>query len=96
MKLKQFVIETMKDLDDAIKESSSVVGIRGTVHFDVAVVASEDVGVDGGVQVIGFAKANTNASISNQTTTRLQFEMQTKKAINPSQSNPYNPKKTNL
>lgn len=28
-----------------------------------------------------------------QTTTRLQFDIQTKKAISPNQSNPYNPKK---
>lgn len=83
----------MKDLDEAINESASVIGIRGTVHFDVAVVASEDAGVDGGVQVLGFVKGDIKANVSNQTTTRLQFDIQTKKAINPSQSNPYNPVK---
>lgn len=93
MKLKKFVIETMKDLDDAIKESSSVIGIRGTVHFDLAVTANEEAGINGGIQVFGIGKANSNASISNQVVTRLQFDIQTKKAINPDQSNPYNPKK---
>lgn len=93
MKLKKFIIETMKDIDDSIKESPSVIGIRGTVHFDVAVIANEEAGINGGIQVIGIAKANSNASISNQIVTRLQFDMQTKRAINPSQSNPYNPKK---
>lgn len=93
MNLKRFITETMKDIDEAIQDSPSVIGVRGTVHFDVAVVANENLGVDGGVQVIGVAKGNVDASISNQTTTRLQFDMQTKKAINPSQSNPYNPAK---
>jgi len=93
MKLKKFVVETMKDLDDSIKESSSVIGIRGTVHFDVAVIANEETGINGGIQVIGIAKASSNTSISNQTVTRLQFDIQTKRAINPNQSNPYNPKK---
>ena len=83
----------MEDIDDAVKESPSIIGIRGTVHFDVAVIANKDVGVDGGVQVIGFAKGNVKANILNQTATRLQFDVQTKRAINPSQTHPYNPKK---
>jgi len=93
MKLKTFIKETMKDIDEAITESPSVIGVRGTVHFDVAVIANENLGVEGGVQVVGLVKGNTNASISNQTVTRLQFDMQTKKAISPSQKNPYNPAK---
>lgn len=93
MNLKKFISETMKDIDVAIKESKSVIGVRGTVHFDVAVIANENLGVDGGVQVVGIAKGNIGANISNQTTTRIQFDIQTKKAINPSQSNPYNPSK---
>lgn len=93
MKLKNFIKETVKDLDEAITESPSVIGVRGTIHFDVAVIANENLGVDGGIQVVGLIKGSTNANISNQTTTRLQFDIQTKKAINPSQSNPYNPAK---
>lgn len=96
MNLKKFVKQTMKELDEAIQESPSVIGIRGTIHFDVAVVANENLGVEGGVQVVGFVKGNTNANISNQTTTRLQFDIQTKMAINPSQASPYNPKKNKL
>lgn len=85
MNLKKFITETMKDLDGAVQESPSVIGVRGTVHFDVAVVANENLGVEGGVQVVGIAKGKAEAGISNQTTTRLQFDLQTKKAINPSQ-----------
>lgn len=93
MNLKKFIFETMKDIDEAIDESSSIAGVRGTVHFDVAVIANENLGAEGGVQVIGVVKGNASANISNQTTTRLQFDMQTRKAINPAQSNPYNPRK---
>lgn len=93
MNLKQFVLQTMKDLDEAIQSSPSVIGVRGTVHFDVAVVANEDIGVDGGIQVIGIGKASAKANLANQTSTRLQFDMQTKKAISPNQFGPYNPSK---
>ena len=93
MKLKQFIIEATKDIDDAITESSSILGVRGIVHFDVAVIANESAGVEGGVQVIGLAKGSAHADMVNQTTTRLQFDIQTRKAINPSQSSPYNPTK---
>lgn len=86
MNLKQFVKETVKDLDEAINESDSVSGIRGVVHFDVAVTANESAGVEGGVQVVGIVKGEANASVSNQTVTRLKFDIQTRKAIAPSSS----------
>lgn len=93
MNLKKFIKETVNDIDEAIKESPSVIGIRGTVKFDVAVIANENIGSEGGIQVVGIVKGKVQGNISNQTTTRLQFDIQTKKAINPSQTNPYNPAK---
>ena len=93
MNLKKFINETINNIDGAVKENPSILGVRGVVHFDVAVIANESAEAGGGIQVIGIGKAGARINNAQQTTTRLQFDIQTKGAISPSQSKPYNPTK---
>ncbi|MDO8487760.1 MAG: hypothetical protein Q7S31_00400 [bacterium] len=91
MNLKDFTKKTIEDLSQALEESPAVAGIRGVIDFDVAIVANESAGVGGGISVLGIGNAGGKVDFSNQTTSRVRFSVQTKKAISPGGNSRLNP-----
>ena len=83
--LKDFIKQSIKDISEAKSEENSIEGIRGVVDFDVATTAVQEGKTGVKVSVLGIG-GELGGKLNNQTVSRIQFSIQTKGAISPSES----------
>lgn len=84
--LKDFIKQSVKDITEAKSEEGSIEGIRGVIDFDVATTATEEGKTGIKVSVWGIGGGELGGKLNNQVVSRLQFSIQTKGAISPSDS----------
>ena len=82
--LKDFIKQTIKDISIAKDEETTIAGVRGVVNFDVATTAVQEGKTGVKVSVLGIG-GGLGGKINNQTISRIQFSIQTKGAISPSE-----------
>ena len=84
--LKDFIKQSIKDISDAKSEETSIQGVRGVINFDVATTAVQEGKTGVKVSVWGIGGGELGGKLNNQTVSRIQFSIQTKGAISPSES----------
>lgn len=83
MNLKDFIQQTLNDIEQAKDNTKSFEQVRGVIDFDVAVVANENGGAKASISVFGIGSGEFGGQLDNTITSRIRFKVQTKGAISP-------------